>query len=436
MSGATRVVWHRGDLRIHDHPALHVALDAGPAVGLVVLDDCILEAASARRRAHFYANVRALREAYATRGGTLVVRRGDPAAAVPAVAHELSAAAVHALRSYTPYGGVRDAATARALGVVPLHWHGGLYIHEPGTVRTQAGTAYAVFGAFYRAWQARPRPDPLEPPPAIRSPALPAGVEEGAIPSEESDVPLPAAGEAAVLAALDRFARSELAGYAESRDRLDGGGSSRLSVWLTIGALSARTACARVEHLRGTGRDSWIRQLAWRDFLPDLFYDNPRLAREPFDRKWRAMSWSRSRRRLDAWRTGRTGIPAVDAAMRELHATGWIGNRARMLAAQFLTKHLRIDWRHGERVFKDWLLDGDTASNVGNWQWAAGLGIDNAPYFRVFNPVTQAKQHDPDGAWLRRWVPECQGDPRPMAGAIVDLKEAREQYLAAARAVK
>src|SRR5690606_31287517 len=120
---------------IHDHPALHVALDAGPAVGLVVLDDCILEAASARRRAHFYANVRALREAYATRGGTLVVRRGDPAAAVPAVAHELSAAAVHALRSYTPYGGVRDAATARALGVVPLHWHGGLYIHEPGTVR-------------------------------------------------------------------------------------------------------------------------------------------------------------------------------------------------------------------------------------------------------------------------------------------------------------
>src|SRR5690606_27379701 len=133
----------------------------------------------------------------------------------------------------------------------------------------------------------------------------------------------------------------------------------------------------RVEHLHGDGVASWRRELAWRDFLADLLHDNPHMLQQPFEERWTRMKWSRSTRRFEAWRDGMTGIPAVDAAMRELHATGWISNRGRMLAAQFLTKQLRIDWRRGERVFRDWLLDADTASNVGNWQWAAGLGIDN-----------------------------------------------------------
>ncbi len=434
--GGPRIVWHRGDLRVHDHPALCAAVEAGPVVGLVVLDPHVLDATAVRRRAHFGANVRALRDAYEARGGVLLVRTGDPVVEVPALARSLDVMAVHALRSYTPYGRARDEATARALGDVPIHWHAGLYIHEPGTVRTRGGHAYTVFAPFYRAWQARPRADPLEPPAVIAAPALPPDLPPGGIPPVESDVPLPDPGEGAALAALEGFVEHRLAAYADARDRLDGSGTSRLSVWLTIGALSARTALARVEHHRRTGRDSWIRELAWRDFLADLLYDRPHLLDSPLDEAWSGFRWSRSRKRLEAWRDGTTGIPAVDAAMRELRATGWISNRARMIAAQFLAKHLRVDWRQGERIFRDWLLDGDTASNVGNWQWAAGLGIDNAPWFRVFNPVTQAQRCDPDGAWLRRWVPECDGDPRPLPHAIVDLKQARQEYLDAARAAR
>jgi deoxyribodipyrimidine photo-lyase len=164
--------------------------------------------------------------------------------------------------------------------------------------------------------------------------------------------------------------------------------------------------------------------------MADLLWHRPHLIDQPFDARYSALEWNQDERAFAAWRDGETGIPVSDAAMRELRATGWIGNRARMVAAQFLTRLLRVDWRLGERVFRDWLLDGDVASNIGNWQWAAGLGIDNAPYFRVFNPVAQGRQHDPDGSWLRRWVPECDGDPHPLPNAIVDPAEARRDYLA------
>ena len=429
-----RIVWHRGDLRVHDHPALHAALDGGHAVGLVVLDSRILGATSERRRAHFCANVRALANEYERRGGTLVVRQGVPERALPAVAEALGAAAVHALRSYTPYGRERDARTERALGC-PLVWHGGLYVHEPGTFRTSHGRAYRVFAPFFRRWQGEPPPEPLDAPRRIDAPPLPEGFAAEEAPDLRSDVPLPSAGEDAGLAELERFVEEGLHAYEHARERLDGSGTSRLSVWLTIGALSARTTLARVGHLRGKGPESWVRELAWRDFLADLLFDNPSMLTEPLDARWSAMRWSRSRARIEAWRDGRTGVPAVDAAMRELRATGWIANRARMVAAQFLAKQLRVHWRHGENVFKDWLLDGDTASNVGNWQWAAGVGVDNAPYFRIFDPVAQARRYDPEGAWLRRWVPECGGDPRPMAAAIVDLKQVRAEYLAEAERV-
>jgi len=219
--------------------------------------------------------------------------------------------------------------------------------------------------------------------------------------------------------------------YAAATERLDGEGGSRISVYLNVGALSARTAAASLWERPGAGSQKWLGELAWRDFLADLLFHRPELTRSAFHARWERFPWNDSERDFAAWRDGNTGIPAVDAAMRQLRATGWISNRARMLAAQFLTKHLRIDWRHGESVFYDWLLDADRASNAGNWQWAAGLGIDNVPYFRVFNPVTQAEHHDPDGSWLRRWVPECGGDPRPRPGAIVDLARARREYLAA-----
>ncbi|NJD09049.1 MAG: deoxyribodipyrimidine photo-lyase [Gemmatimonadetes bacterium] len=427
-----QLVWHRGDLRTHDHAALVAAVAAGSTVGVVILDPNVLGPASPRRRAWFLENVRALRVSYEALGGTLLVRTGEPWLVLPVLCAQLRAQRVRALRSHTPYGRVRDQRTAAALARIT--WHDGLYLRAPGHVRARSGNPFTVFGAFFRVWRDGPAPEPLEPPSHIPAPAH-ALAECGEIPTAPSDVPLPPAGEAAALAALREFAERRALAYADTRDRLDGAGGARLSYYLNIGALSAATAADALWHRPGTGPQKWLAELAWRDFLADLLERHPELIGRAFQPRWERFHWRAAEPDFVAWRDGRTGIPAVDAAMRQLRATGWISNRARMLAAQFLSKHLRIDWRRGERVFYEWLLDADRASNTGNWQWAAGLGIDNVPYFRVFNPVAQAEQHDPDGTWLQRWVPECNGDPRPLPGAIVNPAQARRDYLAAVEAL-
>lgn len=433
------IVWHRGDLRTHDHPALMTASAAGPMLGLVVLDPNILDATSARRRAFFKANVRALRLSYADRGGLLVVRHGEPAQELATLVDAVQGVeGVHATASYSPYGVHRDASVLEALreAGTGIRWHDGAYVHSPGSVRTADDSFYSVFSPFHRRWRSLGTPDPLDPPDRISAPDLDSGFDPGDIGAEPSDVVLPEAGEDAALEALETFARERLTHYADRRDRLDGSGTARLSPYITMGVLSARTAAARAEAASdaGDGASKWLAELAWRDFMADLLYHRPDLLHAPFRPRWSALSWPGGDAVFQSWRDGRTGVPAVDAAMRQLRETGWISNRARMLAAQFLTKNLRVDWRRGEQVFKDWLLDGDTASNVGNWQWAAGLGVDNAPYFRVMNPVSQARKHDPDGSWLRRWVPESGGDPQAL-DPVADPTESRKDYLDAAEAV-
>ncbi len=434
-----QLVWHRGDLRTHDHPALSAAVAAGPTLGLVVLDPNILDATAPRRRALFRRNVRALRASYEERGGVLVVRHGQPAEELTALVDALgSVETVHAIASYTPYGLHRDAAVVEAFREVGLgvRWHDGAYVHSPGTVRTADDSFYSVFSPFHRRWRSLGTPDPAAAPDRIESSERATEIDPGDIDDVDSQVDLPEPGERAALDALERFVTEGLADYARRRDRLDGSGTSGLSPYITMGVLSARTAAIRVEAAghasNGGGAAKWLAELAWRDFMADLLYHRPDLLDAPFQPKWSAMDWSGSDADFEAWRDGRTGIPAVDAAMRQLKETGWISNRARMVAAQFLTKNLRVDWRRGEAVFKDWLLDGDTASNVGNWQWAAGLGIDNAPYFRVMNPVSQAEKHDPDGRWLERWAPDSDGEARD---PIADPKASRKAYLEAAKAV-
>ncbi len=433
---STAVVWHRGDLRTHDHLALLTAVAGGACIGVVILDTNILDATSPRRRAFFYANVRALRETYRARGGELYVRTGLPWDVLPAFIRDIEAqcfiTAVHALRTWSPYGHARDTQTEAALHV-PLRWHDGLYVRSPGSLHTQAGTPFSVYAPYLKAWRGGPPPEPLDAPHDITSPAL-DGIDAGEIPTEECDVILPVAGEATALQALTAFLDTRLHDYADTRDRLDGTGSSRLSIPITVGALSARTAAAAAWERGGTGASKWTAEIAWRDFLADMIHHRPQLLHEPFHDRWKHFAWNDSDDDFVAWRDGATGVPVVDAAMRELRATGWISNRARMVAAQFLTKHLRVHWTKGARVFHAWLLDGDVASNTGNWQWSAGLGIDNAPYFRVFNPVTQGKTHDPDGDWLRKWVPESGGSPATLPHAIVDLAQARREYLGEAEA--
>jgi deoxyribodipyrimidine photo-lyase len=430
------ICWHRADLRTHDHPALAAAAADGHAVGLVILDDDMLHATSERRRALFYSHVSALRSSYRSRGGELYVRSGRSTDALPAFIAELApnarVRAVHALRSFTPCGVARDRDVSAA---APLHWHDGLYVHSPGSIRTKQGGAFSVYAPYRAAWLAAPAVDPIDSPLRIPSPEI-KSLDPGVIPMAECDVPLPRAGEDAALERMVEFLEMPVDFYAARRDRLDGSGSSRLSVAIAIGALSSRTVVAQARERRGPGPAKWIDELIWRDFLADMLFNRPEMLTEPFHTRWNAFEWNDSEADFTAWRDGSTGVPAVDAAMRELRATGWISNRARMIAAQFLTKHLRVHWTKGVGVFNDWLLDGDVASNTGNWQGAAGLGIDNAPYFRVFNPVSQAKQHDPDGSWLRRWVPESEGRPEVLPGAIVNLAHARREYLDTARAAR
>ena len=411
------LVWHRGDLRLKDHPALLQALPQGPLVGLVVLDPNNLRT-SPRRRAWFLENVRALRAAYRERGGALWVVAGLPWERVPEVARRLKAKAVYALKSYTPYGRYRDARTEAALGV-PLH-----LLPAPHLIPPDLPRAYRVYTPFSRNFQG------LDPPlPAPE--ALPKALEEGEIPKEDPGLPLPEPGERAARARLRAFLEAKLPRYPLERDRLDGERGSRLSPYFALGVLSPREAAWEALRRGDEGARKWVAELLWRDFSYHLLYHFPEMAQRALDARFEALPWTEDEELFQAWYLGKTGVPLVDAAMRELQATGFLSNRARMAVAQFAVKYLLLPWQKAEEAFRHLLLDGDRAVNLQGWQWAGGLGVDAAPYFRVFNLVEQGRRHDPDGAWLRRFAPEYPSyEPKD---PVVDLGEARRRYLALAK---
>jgi len=411
------LVWHRGDLRLKDHPALLQALSQGPLVGLVVLDPNNLRT-SPRRRAWFLENVRALRAAYRERGGALWVVEGPPWEVVPQVARRLKAKAVYTLKSYTPYGRYRDARTEAALGV-PLH-----LLPAPHLIPPDLPRAYRVYTPFSRNFQG---PDPPLPAPE----ALPKALEEGEVPKEDPGLPLPEPGERAARARLHAFLEAKLLRYPLERDRLDGEGSSRLSPYFALGVLSPREAAWEALRRGGEGARKWVAELLWRDFSYHLLYHFPEMAQRALDARFEALPWTEDEELFQAWYLGKTGVPLVDAAMRELQATGFLSNRARMAVAQFAVKYLLLPWQKAEEAFRHLLLDGDRAVNLQGWQWAGGLGVDAAPYFRLFNLVEQGRRHDPDGAWLRRFAPEYPSyEPKD---PVVDLGEARRRYLALAK---
>jgi deoxyribodipyrimidine photo-lyase len=464
------LVWFRRDLRLADNPAWAAATARHPRVtALYVIDDRLMAAGGPIRQAQLVAELHALDQGLRAHGGRLHVRRGDPVAVVPAVANQLGdeagdhrgdtldvpegGAAVYWNDDVTPYATARDDAVRAALSKAPDTWYGTLVL-PPGSVVTRGGTVHQVFGAFHRAWTAQrwdrwPEPgdatvadDPGEPLPA------PDGLPE----------PPFAPGEEAAAEALGAFLSGPVERYRADRDRLDTAGGSALSVALRFGTISPRT----VVDAAGTDdaeRAAFVRQLAWRDWYAHLLAEHPDLPTRPLRREYGGIRWRRSVRDLDAWKEGRTGYPVVDAGMRQLASTGMMHNRVRMIAASFLVKDLLIDWRQGERHFRRLLVDGDVAQNAGNWQWVAGTGPDAAPYFRVFNPVTQSRTHDPDGTYLRRWLPELAGldarsihapweaGPLDLAAAgvvlgqdypepIVDHADARERALAAYRAAR
>jgi deoxyribodipyrimidine photo-lyase len=408
--------WIRRDLRLHENEALQAALRAcDEVIPVWVADPALLGSpiASEKRLAFLQHGLASLAAALEARGSRLIVRHGDPAAVLPSLLAESGATAVFTEADYTPYARRRDEAVAR---VTPLQLVDGLAIRPPGSVRKADGTPYTAFSAFRRAWLAQPPSwdsEPVAAPERLATPPLLASEPLALADGPEANRLFPA-GEAEALRRFDNFVANDLAGYAERRNHLDEPGTSALSPYLRLGMLSVRRAAAAAWAANGhanSGARAWLDELIWRDFFIHILYHFPAVRDESFRPQFRRLPWRTNHELLYAWKEGRTGYPLVDAAMRQLAATGWVHNRARMVAASFLSKDLLLDWRLGERWFRRHLLDGDVAVNNGNWQWVAGTGTDAAPYFRIFSPAAQGKKHDPAGRYVRRWLPELANVP-------------------------
>lgn len=413
----TSVLWFRRDLRLHDLPALEGAMGSGPVAPLFVIDPALIHGRwrSSNRTSFMLACLAELDRNLRLRGNQLNVRTGKPIEAVARFAAEVGAGDVFVSRDYTPYARTRDGAVHRALQAANVGFHArkGTLVHEPEDIRTDAGAPYSVFTPFLRRWRSLARRDISVAPDLIPGPT---GISPGVLPSVQSlglsrpTAVLIEAGETAALRRLAEWATSGMAGYATGRDVLAANHTSRLSQDLRFGTISP------LQVLTALGRESddaekFASEIAWREFYYHTLWHHPRVLREPFQAQFGSLRWAEEPNRFDAWKQGRTGFPIVDAAMRQLLATGFMHNRARMIVASFLTKDLHIDWRRGEAHFMEHLVDGDVANNNGGWQWAASTGADSQPYFRIFNPLLQSKKFDPEGLYVRRWVAELANVP-------------------------
>jgi deoxyribodipyrimidine photo-lyase len=399
-------MWFRRDLRLRDHPALRAAADNGPVLGLFVLDPVLWGAAGNARRAWLAASLQALDESM---DGRLCVRLGSPASLVPRIAEEVGAEQVHVSNDFTPYGRARDRAVVDALpGNVEGVATGTPYAVPPGTVKNGSGKPYQVFTPFGRAWRDAGWDDPVPAPRSVAwiehdSDKRVAAMLANAI----ADAPesMPTAGEDAAQRRWRSFLERDLDEYDEMRDEPGADRTSRVSPYLKLGVLHPRQLLADLADRRSAGASSYENEIAWREFYADVLFANPSSAWSDLNHV-AGLTYDEPTDAIDAWKTGNTGFPIVDAGMRQLRAEGWMHNRVRMITASFLTKDLHVWWPVGARHFLDHLVDGDLASNNHGWQWVAGTGTDAAPYFRVFNPVTQGTKFDPRGDYVRRWVPE------------------------------
>ncbi|GAA0536663.1 deoxyribodipyrimidine photo-lyase [Paractinoplanes ferrugineus] len=398
----TAVVLFTRDLRVHDNPALAAACaNADQVVPLFVLDPALSKLSPNRTR-FLHQALADLRGTLRDKGGDLVLRTGDPVTETMKLAGEVGATMLGAAADVTSYAKKRETRlTAEcAQQRIALRLFPGVTVVDPGAVRPGGGgPAYRVFTPYYRSWQAQKWRDEVAPPAKV---TLPSGLSAGtmpAIPGGES----PDAADGGETQARRRL--SEWLGaideYGDRHDDMPGDATSRLSPYLRFGCLSP---LAVADAARSRNAEPYVRQLCWRDFYYQVVNAFPRISTEAY-RPGAGDEWREDADALRHWQDGLTGVPVVDAGMRQLRAEGWMHNRARLITAAFLTKHLGVDWRLGAKWFFRWLLDGDVPNNSGNWQWVAGTGNDSRPY-RRFNPIRQARRFDPEGVYVRRYVPE------------------------------
>jgi len=364
------------------------------------------------QKAYLLQSLAALKESL---DGNLTVRVGDPREVIVQLAQEIEAESVHLAASYTPVAAKRQEDVIDALAEVGAQPDvvGSPYAVAPGRVRKHDDTPYRVYTPFYRSWLAHGWRAPVGKP---RKPnwISVSSEEPPSIPA--TDVELPRAGERAAMKRWSTFREQTLADYAQTRDRTGIDGTSRMSVHLRFGEVHPRSLLAELGEEKS--HEVFRRELAWREFYADVLFHQPDSANQYLRREFAHMTYdrgARAKKRLAAWQQGQTGYPMVDAAMRQLLQTGWMHNRARMIVASFLVKDLHLEWQQGAEWFMQHLVDGDQASNAHGWQWTAGSGTDAAPYFRIFNPVTQGLKFDPDGNYVRQFIPEL----RHLAGKSV-----------------
>ncbi|UCG53428.1 MAG: deoxyribodipyrimidine photo-lyase [Candidatus Latescibacterota bacterium] len=431
MKTSPSLLWFRNDLRLADNPALSSAIEEGGAVIPVYIWTTQRRAwmPGAASRWWLRESLGTLSAGLGQFGSRLVLRKGNPARVIEELVRETGAESVHFNRRYDPEGKNEDIVVEERLRRIGarVHSHNASLLFEPETLRTKQGRPYRVFTAFWNACVARAsRPLPIPTPrniPAPRSWPSSLRVEDLGLTAEgESSDGLAVywrPGSEDAMKVLDAFIANRIDRYADDRNRPDLMGTSRLSPHLHFGEISTRQIWDAVETRRvhgarkadPDGRSTFMTEVGWREFAHHLLFHFPHTPLEPLRPEFSKFPWKDDKKLFDVWCRGETGYPLVDAGMRELATTGWMHNRVRMVTASFLVKHLLIPWQRGAAWFWEKLVDADLANNTLGWQWTAGCGADAAPFFRIFNPVSQGERFDPEGQYVRRWVPELGGLP-------------------------
>lgn len=432
------LIWHRNDIRVRDNEAVH---NSSNGIPVYIFDERILEFANSRRLKWLIKNVQELKSEYRKEGSDLLIRVGESAEVIEQLLDDFDIDRVLWNNSYTKIGRERDETVKNTLEDHDFEFKtfdDGV-MHEPNSIFTNKGTPYSVFTYYHKKWKKRDKDKPLEVPNDLfefsDSRKVPDLSEIG---FDDPDLTLPEAGTDTALDVLDNFINSKIDEYQERRDYPSDDVTSRLSPYMSYGVVSVRQVWAATQEAKEEVDDesdvdsieSFQEQLAWRDFYHQVMYHNPELVDENYKDYKNPIQWNDDQEELERWKNGTTGYPIVDAGMRQLKEEGWMHNRLRMIVASFLTKDLLIDWRKGYQWFKKMLIDHNAPNNNGGWQWAASTGTDAQPYFRIFNPMTQGEDYDPEAEYIKKFVPELEDVEPEYIHKWNELSEERRKSMA------